>query len=222
MMHTSKMVLVPHELVQQNEDPADKILSNLDENMQHILNDRTIPSDKKLILYNQVLQRFKRIKQERDKPFKLEIQEPKIMTDEDILSGMPVKNLKQAASLLSFVKKNPHIQWTDDNELIVDGMTFPGTHIVDLIHDFSRERVTHEPVDGAEAFAKALKKGNVPRAVVGNKYRHKLMKDQPLVFATPPSGDLQPRSPAPLNPRKSVAKRLAEADHLRQEMVWDE
>ena len=46
MIHTNKMILVPHEIVGDDESVT-KYLSNLDEEMLSIINDKTLPIDEK-------------------------------------------------------------------------------------------------------------------------------------------------------------------------------
>jgi hypothetical protein len=195
-MHTSKMVLVPSGMVNK-ETGVENLMSSLDKEMRTILDDKNLPSDAKLVQYSQILHRYQKTGEERKQPFKIEVQEPvkqKLPSNEEILKNIPAKHTKQASSLLEFVKNNPKIQWSDENELIVDGVKFEGSHIVDLIDDFSRARSTQQPVRGAEAFARVLAKSNVPKSCIANKYRHDLF-EKPVVLATPPSGNFVGRPP---------------------------
>jgi len=64
------MILVPHEIVGENESVT-KYLSDLDKEMAKIANDDSIPIDVKIIKYNQILHKHQTAKQETEKPFKL-------------------------------------------------------------------------------------------------------------------------------------------------------
>lgn len=185
MMHTSKMILVPSEMAQKDK-ATETLMSSLDKEMQSILKNSSLPADAKLAQYSQVLHRYMKTSDESRKPLKIEVQEPeplpKIPDDAEILADIPKKLEKQALSLLSHVKQNPNIQWSKNNELIVDGVKFEGSHIIDLIHDFTRAKKV--PAIGAEAFARALLRSNVPREVIGNRQRLKLF-EKPVMIGTP-------------------------------------
>jgi len=65
-MNTDKHFLVPAPLNQPN-ILLDNILSNLDGEMMHILNDRNLPSDVKWVQYNKILQRHNYMRRDREK-----------------------------------------------------------------------------------------------------------------------------------------------------------
>jgi len=73
MIDTNKMILVPHEIVAENESVA-KYMSDLDKEMLTIANDNSIPIDAKVIHYNQILRSHQTSRHENEKPFKLEVQ----------------------------------------------------------------------------------------------------------------------------------------------------
>jgi hypothetical protein len=207
-MHTSKMLLVPSDVMHKN-DVSSQLLSSLDVEMRKILEDKSLPSDAKLAEYNQILHRYQKTDEERKQPFQIQVQEPemkKVENDEHLLKGIPSKFKSQAATLVNEVKDSKFIKWGDDGEIVVDGVKITGSHIVDLIHDFSRDRKRKSPAIGAEAFARALMKSHAPRECIGNPYRHKLLEKE-IIYATPAShvGPPQPsaRRKRSVRPRRN-------------------
>jgi hypothetical protein len=209
MMHTSKLLLVPPGSTQDSGE--ENMMSALDTEMKKILESKSLPTSQKLAEYNQILHRYLKTTEKRKQPIQIEIQEPQkpAFDDSEVLEGLPLRNMKSAKNLLTAIKKNTRLSWSDSGELVVDGMPIDGSNIIDLIHDFSRERRPHNPVTGAEVLAKALKKSHVPLEYVGNKHRHKLLdKTADIILATPH------RRP-PITPRRT--RQIAVRD-----FNWDE
>src|SRR5207245_2181811 len=75
MMHANKMILVPHDIGGRKDDGAATLMSNLDREMNRILQDNTLASDTKLILYSNILHRYRKTMEEQQKPYQLEIHE---------------------------------------------------------------------------------------------------------------------------------------------------
>lgn len=174
-MHANKMILVPHEIM--GDETSQKYISALDQGMLSILNDKTIPMDAKIIHYNQVLRRYQTTKQDIEKPFQLEIKEPEIKekpiiieqpNDQEILGMVPKQWRNKASTLLAYVRKNPHIKWSDKNEMIIDGNKIVNSNIIDLINDLSRNRKS-QPAVGADILMKKLLEDNIPRESIVNK-----------------------------------------------------
>jgi hypothetical protein len=90
------MILLPHD-VMGRDDSVGPVLSALDREISKILQDKSLPTDNKLALYNQILYKHKKIIEERDKPYELEIRdlEPPVVTksdpDEITLTTIPKK-----------------------------------------------------------------------------------------------------------------------------------
>jgi hypothetical protein len=177
MMHTKKIVMVPHD-VTQNRIPVDNIIDKLEYDLQNMMNDKNHAIDVKLVKYNQILQRYNTMTRKKKAPYAIEFQEeiPSLFTDEQILEGIPEKQLKHAKLLLENVKNSPHINSTPSGEIILDGNIIHGSNIVDLIHDFSRESKSRSPALGSEKFAKVLDRSNIPLECIGNKQRLKLFR----------------------------------------------
>jgi hypothetical protein len=101
-------------------------------------------------------------------------------SDDSILEGMPAKNMKNARRLLHYLKINPNLSWNRNGEMIFKGERQPQSNIVDLVHDFSRYRVSVTPPSGHLTLAKALRDQNVPRESIGNPARWKMIEDAGL------------------------------------------
>ena len=210
MQHSTKMVLVPHGMMQQQRNetlPIRVQMSNLDIEMRKVLENSHLPTDAKLAEYNQILHHFRKLQEEQQQPHKIEMIEKQAKSedneekqkteksphDEDktILMGLPHKNRKNAELLLQYVRKNPHLKFNERGEMLVDGKRFVGPHLVDLIHYFSRDRPTKTTVKGAEAFANALYKENVPKESIANKKGNELLTEEsPMIYATPNQNDI--------------------------------
>lgn len=175
------MILVPSELTSEAKS-VDGILENLDSEMMNILRNTDIPVDVKLRQYNQILHRYNMLANAKHEPYKLDVVEVDnhSISDEEILSGIPKKNEKAAQALWRFVKRINKIQIADNGEVILNGRRITGSNIVDLMHDFSRDRKTHKPAKGSAEFAKVLKAANLPIEYVVNKNRYNLFHDDNL------------------------------------------
>src|SRR6218665_665249 len=75
----------------------------------------------------------------------------------------------RASRLLKHIKLNPHIRWSEKEELILKNKTLPETHAIDLINDLLRKK-TSSP-NGWKQLATALKGHGIPRELVGNSER---------------------------------------------------
>lgn len=235
MQHSTKMVLVPHDMMQQrNETPPIRVqMSNLDTEMRKILENSHLPTDAKLTEYNQILHHFRKLQEEQQQPHKIEIIEKQAKSedneekqktenstheeDKTILMGLPHKNRKNAELLLHYVRKNPHLKFNERGEMLVDGKRFVGSHLVDLIHYFSRDRPTKTTVEGAEAFANALRKENVPKESIANKHGRELLTEKsPMIYATPNQNDII----ASVSSKVSAKRRTRQ--QTRKQLQWDE
>jgi hypothetical protein len=176
MMHTKKIILVPHDIAQ-NKRPIDEIIGKLENDLKVIMKNKHSAVDVKLVKYNQVLHRYSKMMQKKHHPFALSVQQEDDATypDELILKDIPEKRLKNAQLLLKNVRNNPQIRLNNMGEVIIHGNTIHGSNIVDLIHDFSRDSKVRSPAIGADLFAKVLKEANIPLEYIGNKKRLTLL-----------------------------------------------
>lgn len=120
--------------------------------------------------------------------------------DEYVLKGIPRNKQSQASSLLQFIKQNPRVHLNNRGEIIVDDRTILGSHIVDLVHDFTCERKFAASPLGHKALASVLKTSNVPKRYIGNPNRWSLIQDINENFVEPVSLPVFKR-----NSRRAVA-----------------
>lgn len=193
MTHARKMALVPAEMVDavqttampvQNLEtsPATKAVLTVDAEMRTILEREDIPADTKIKLYNQTLQRFLKLDDQRKVP--LQQNAPSKATDDqgessdsligkqivetDVLASVPPTLRKKADRLLDKLKSNRKIlDWNLKGEILHKGIPVPGTHLVDLINDTLRKRKNFIP-KGWREFTKGLAELNTPQDLVGN------------------------------------------------------
>lgn len=178
-----------HQHHHQPRDMLDNKLCELDQAMQDILNQKEVPQEEKLKLYNHILQKYL-LYNKKVEPFKVEWTEKENTptsaqtphtpntAQEHALEGIEAeimestpKNLKRKASLLMRrLKQDDNIGWNTKGELMYKGEVVSHTHIQDLVQDVLRKRKNHIP-RGWQTFAKALKESNIPQDLIGNQDR---------------------------------------------------
>lgn len=163
-------------------------ISSLDKEMKEILSSSELEDYQKAQLYQQALQRYLALAEKyRQRPLgKLEMipqekkEGPEINYVEDlkstVINSVP-KNLRPKAELLwRQMETIPEVKWDKMNQLVIGDRVYQGSNIVDLFHDLVRERKRSDPPKGWELLAKALKRANVPREVIGNSERWRWMQ----------------------------------------------
>jgi len=191
MEHTKKMILVETRQIEKlKESMLDKTLSKLDGEIYDILH-RNIADDEKAKLYSNSLSRYLNI----DKPnvvtttFKSEdvaasaaaaAAASEKATESDsknveslVLETVPKKWKSQASRLLTHIKNNPDVTWSEKGELVLKNTTIPKTHAVDLVNDLLRKRTSTPSPSGWKQLANALKDYNIPHELIGNEDRWK-------------------------------------------------
>jgi hypothetical protein len=165
MIHTDKYLMVPAAATQSNK-PVDHILNNLDTEMMQILVNTDLPPDIKYAQYSQLLHRHRMLLQDRNKPYEIPIidRTPTVnsVNESEILNNIPKKRLTVAKSLIEFISKQPNICIKDNNEIEINGKLIKNSNIVDIIHDFSRDRKSDAPI-GANIVARELRNASIYR-----------------------------------------------------------
>ena len=169
--------MVPYDPLrnQQPDAPFLHQLSTLDQQLQTILNDNSIPPELKLQKYTQTLQRYQSLKSQQipmSQPAKLA--QPKIDAEE-VLEAVPKPFKHKARLLMQHMKKHDELfDWTPDGQLKYQGKPISGSNVLDLVYDFSRKKgPLSEPAIGSRQFARLLKESNVPKVAIGNSDRMK-------------------------------------------------
>ena len=183
MKETRKFQLVPqHHTNTVNMNPGTsglaKQVNEFRVELEKILQDTTRPTEEQYLIFNQLFQRYMNLQDEyRNRPLPVVIRSndnalqqqqqqhsnDDAIPDENILYGIPKMKQTQAKSLLHHIKNTPRISWNDRGQVAIDGQYIPGSNIIDLVHDFTREGRSVPPAVGHEAFAAILKAENTPQ-----------------------------------------------------------
>ena len=140
MNNVKKMVLVePRTFEMMKSSRHEKSLiqnvkSELDAEMNSVISRSDIPTSEKVKLYNQVLQRYMTYKDKSENtPVKVRIEDKKLFTENDILKNVSTQQKAKAKELISFIKDNSTIGWSDSGEFVFDDKVIPNSNIKDLI-----------------------------------------------------------------------------------------
>ncbi len=207
-----KMALIPADVAAQfslqqhtQEAPTLSQLSNLDQQMKTILEDRSLATDLKFKQYYNTLHRYGALKENAEQtPIPVKIHEnttktrqtAQLPTDEsDLLTAVPLAQRRGARLLLKYIRENPEMEWNEAKELVYRGERIARSNIYDLISDASRTRKNAIPPIGWRQFANALMEQNVPENAIGNQNRWEYIArnrapdlDTSYNFATPTIG----------------------------------
>jgi len=198
MMHTNKMVAVPfsayQELVtrqQEVEAPVISKLTNLNNQIGSVLDDSTVPDDVKLQHYEQLVSRYRHLKDNR-KPVELQITSNQGLPSRisEVVDTMPQTAKTNAKVLIAHMLRNPDkIVFDEHGRLMYEGKAVDGSNYVDLIADTSRKTGAKAPV-GSKEFLSLLRSSNAPSLAVGNPYRQaQELAEAQLLFGPPSRND---------------------------------
>ena len=169
-------------------------MTDLDRNIQMILQKDDLDIHDKAALYSQYLQNYLKAAESSKRPLSFEIREAKAESDiipfssktvEDpelppdpveveVLQHVPKSFAKRASQLLQKLKANPNVGWTSTGQLKIRDKTVRGSNICDLVYDLFRERRNYTPT-GSEQFVKVLTDMNIPETFLSNpRRRHDL------------------------------------------------
>ena len=185
-----KMVLVDPRILaatKYDQPPTTDALLNLDEDMRHVLSQSDLSPERKVDMYNQILQKHRHFYQQHRSlptltdpgPFTppqqdSDNQPPPVKVDsieEDVLKSTPSTFQRKARLLMELVKRNPQLSWNQRGELTVKDQPIEGSHMIDLVNDVLRHRRSRAPPTGWEQFAEALRDSNVPQDLIGHPER---------------------------------------------------
>lgn len=170
-------------------DGLSKQVDEIKAELVKILNNSTSSPEELMQLYSQMFSKYQKMTHDKREPKTTIVQntekhqkpQEEVLNENDftnmIMKTMPLSKRKNAQLLLNHVKASTQIGITDKGEVKINGEVIPKSHIIDLIHDFMRDRPAHSTAIGAVKFAKALSESNVPRYYIGNPLRLKLVDD---------------------------------------------
>jgi len=211
MTHYTKRALVPADLLTRlqlheklESAPMMNQFSTLENQMTDMMHSR-MPSDAKFSYLQDMMRRYDKMKTQQTKPMPIDFIEPPEEKeevgegrDEQVLELLPKSRRSSAKLLLSYLKRNPHIEFNEQQELVYKGHRIPNSNYFDLMHDLVRDRKTAaEPIGFAE-LAEGLKLQNCPLEAIGNSVRRKYIQE---LDEAPAARNLQFNTPGPSTPQ---------------------
>lgn len=166
--------------------PLTQKLTDLDKQMNDILQRPDLSESSKATMYSQILDKYLNYRRQLQEPQKVPLMDVKNTDDEkQMLKGtvpdfnfdlIAERNRKKAFNLLSYIQERIYLKWNDNGELIDSrGSTIQNSHIVDLINDLVQYKKSPAPL-GSNVLIDALKGSNVPHSLIGNKSRLSVQK----------------------------------------------
>ena len=174
----------------QSYNPELRLLTKLDDDMNEILNDTTVPVDVKMRIYDHIRDRFKDVKaaskvaprhkietiKEVEEPVTEEEEEEEEVEPDyqpmeaDVLTGVSKLKKPKAKTLLKMIQANPDIiAINKKNEIVLHGEPVEGSNYFDLVHSLYDNRVAGDSPSGNlghTKFLKALRDINVPSSLI--------------------------------------------------------
>jgi hypothetical protein len=184
MNHGKKMVLVPHESIEQVQkdipQPPAPVgsYSKMDIEMKNILADKNLCEFEKYAKYEDVLHRYMSIlnRQKKDVAIYLQDDEP----DEDLKEEKPLQTRQEFTDVKSNVLFGLIERAADtlikDGTLMVKGEEYGP--VADLVNGAMSNKIKVKP-EGWDKFSAFLSKLNIPASFVGNKDLKQYIKQKP-------------------------------------------
>lgn len=173
-----------------------------------------VPADIKLALYRQRNYR-KRLLREKGSEIKVRSQTRNSKSTagtqlgtNPIVATLPQSLQGKGEQFLSFLQQIPNFKVNDRGEVSYGAEEADGSRIIDIVHDFVRERPAKSPAKGWKLVAAALKEANVPREFIGNRSRWQYIQSLESSSASTP------------RTRPSIAKTLSDIGSLRRRLQF--
>ena len=125
------VVLEPdvYQRLKEKQSTEKKIISDLDRQMQEILNS-DISEEEKVRLYNQALQKSLFFEK---KPSELKVNQP--TTESTILKKFDRTKKPRAKKILEAIKENKSSGWDSQSRFVLDDQPVPGSNVIDLVSE---------------------------------------------------------------------------------------
>lgn len=178
------MVLVPQEFIgrlQETKSATDtkqqSVADNdsLDMQMNTILNSKNLDDSEKWKQYQQVLQRFLRVAEQKRQPIELPIvgdaTTPSLDNEQvdEIADTFTRHYRSDARKLLKMVARHSDVlRWDRNRRVYIDNKLLPGANIVDIMHAIVRLRRHMDPPPGWEQVMTVLRDLNIPITHIHN------------------------------------------------------
>ena len=195
-------------------EPKQRVLNQLDREMQAILERQDLPDREKVNMYNQVLQRYLNYKNKDISPHPSPNQHASDTIESDILRSLPkIPHLRsKGINILERIKQDPNMTWNEQGEFVYRGETIPRSNMTDLVNAMIRSR-KHIRAHGWHPFARALHNSNIPQEYINNPTVWNWMQREPASddddFGT--ADDMSPDESPPPTPHYPSALRRSRA-----------
>lgn len=184
MEHAKKMILVPQDFfakLNQQKNEQTGLTSNLDTEMGSLLDNESLGEKEKWVRYQQMLQRYLKLKEQERQPLKVTMEESKQETVQqpaglhhEIIEAIPKMFKKKAQMLLRRLESSNDVSWDERGVVTIKGNVILGSNIIDLVSDVVRPRKTSNPL-GWTQFTSFLKEINIPKEFISNPRRQAYM-----------------------------------------------
>lgn len=198
------MTLVPEEMARAvqasmgSAQPAQRVLSKLDESIQSILGSSGVSDKDKVVQYHEALQKYLQLHKHEANPTSIHLRvseqpstesmggdaHPQSETEhtgsmrEDVLKMLPVTLKHKGKLLMDHIFKQPedaNWRWNARGELVFDGRVIDGSNMIDLMYDVLKDRKMVKPT-GWQYFLHVLRDINVPESLIMNKDRRETLQ----------------------------------------------
>ena len=227
-----KVVVVPYDIYSTMndkvpstlDDPTKTKIKDLEDDMRNVLNDISMPIDKKRVMYQQLLQNLlntleqftSNSKTEHGLPLNvegtkdgmispLEVSKPPHAASEldgshydSLKSALPIGNRAAGISIYNSLKKVQGLEWGSEGNVVIDGVSMPQTNILDLVIDLSR-RWKRPPPKGWSMLLHKLANSNFPKTLIVNNKRRDELVTYPTRTARTTSDAFQTASVEPID-----------------------
>lgn len=187
------MHLVPEDVVHmlqrrevQKSTPELDAVVRVDREMEKILNNKELPLEQKVAMYNAALREYSAFRQQvhdlapEHTYITASVPSPADSTDASVkqqpsadpafVSSLPKSYQSKARKVVDYIQKSGRVAWNDRNEMVLDGKPVPNSNISDLVYDTVANNKSSNP-QGWEAFTDVLRDIGVPEHLRANKRR---------------------------------------------------
>ena len=175
MEYAKKMILVDPRIIEKLTSARDKVLYNVENEMNTVLN-LDMPDDKKAKLYAASAKRHLIINAtEKETEIQPDACQPSNTTAvlNDIVSSMPKPHIRRAMKFAKFIQDN-QININSRGELVHNHKVSENTNATDLINEVVRRKQMNST--GSKEFATLLNELNCPIELIGNPSYKKYMQ----------------------------------------------
>ena len=171
----------PHLPPPPREIPSDFLkekLYSLDEEMNRILNNKSLPPEEKAKLYNLALEDYILFTEkytDRQHGFVVPPQTTLLSHREEVTdllrstleTTLPRTYRKKGNIVLDYLERSDDISWSPSGQVIIKGEVIPGSNIIELLHHKIRyRRKPSSPPTGFDKFEQLLNTLNLPEGVL--------------------------------------------------------